>query len=84
LALSEDFTALYLATFSGILIYLATSHILPEAHARHKSRWTLVSTIVGVLIMWGLVSQLEVLHAHGSESGIEHGDEEDHEEEENG
>ena len=74
LALSEDFTALYLATFSGILIYLATSHILPEAHARHKSRWTLVSTIVGVLIMWGLVSQLEAVHVHGHESGIEHGD----------
>ena len=90
LALSEDFTALYLATFSGILIYLATSHILPEAHARHNSRWTLVSTIVGVLIMWGLVSQLEAVHVHGHESAIEHGDEHgdehenDHEEEENG
>jgi len=34
--------------------------------------------------MWGLVSQLEVLHAHGSESGIEHSDEEDHEDEDNG
>jgi ZIP family zinc transporter len=84
LALSEDFTALYLATFSGILIYLATSHILPEAHARHKSRWTLVSTIVGVLIMWGLVSQLEAVHVHGHETAIEHGDEHNHEEEENG
>ena len=64
-----------IATFSGILIYLATSHILPEAHARHKSRWTLVSTIVGVLIMWGLVSQLEAVHVHGHETAIEHGDE---------
>ena len=47
-----------------------------------------MSTIVGVLIMWGLVSQLEAVHVHGHESGIEHGDEhgdeEDHEEEENG
>ena len=63
LALSEDFTALYLAAFSGILIYLATSHILPEAHARHASRWTLVSTIAGVAIMWALVSQLHTLHS---------------------
>ncbi len=88
LILNENLTALYLAAFSGILIYLATSHILPEAHARHKSRWTLVSTIVGVLIMWGLVSQLDVVHIHSHESGIEHGDEHgdehDHEEEENG
>jgi ZIP family zinc transporter len=64
LALSEDFTAFYLAAFSGILIYLATSHILPEAHARHASRWTLVSTLAGVAIMWALVSQLHAIHVH--------------------
>jgi zinc transporter, ZIP family len=73
LALSEDFTALYLAAFSGIVIYLATGHILPEAHARHSSRWTLVSTIAGVAIMWVLVSQLHSIHAHGhEETAIEH------------
>ena len=83
LALSEDFTALYLAAFSGILIYLATSHILPEAHARHASRWTLVSTVAGVAIMWALVSQLHSVHVHShDEAGIEqnHGDEHGHEE----
>lgn len=82
LALSEDFTALYLAAFSGILIYLATSHILPEAHARHASRWTLVSTVAGVAIMWALVSQLHSVHVHShDEAGIEqnHGDEHGHE-----
>lgn len=83
LALSEDFTALYLAAFSGILIYLATSHILPEAHARHASRWTLVSTVAGVAIMWALVSQLHSVHVHSHDgAGIEqnHGDEHGHEE----
>ena len=63
LALSENFTALYLAAFSGIVIYLATSHILPEAHARHSSRWTLVSTVVGVAIMWVLIGQLHAMHS---------------------
>ena len=73
LALSADFTALYLAAFSGILIYLATGHILPEAHARHATRWTLVSTIAGVAIMWLLVSQLHSVHVHShDEAGIEH------------
>ena len=62
LALNENVTALYLAAFSGIVIYLATSHILPEAHARHSSRWTLVSTLAGVAIMWTLVSQLHAMH----------------------
>jgi zinc transporter ZupT len=65
LALSENLTALYLAAFSGIVIYIATSHILPEAHARHSSRWTLAATVAGVGIMWALVSQLEAVHVHG-------------------
>ena len=65
LVLSENVTALYLATFSGIVIYIATSHILPEAHARHSSRWTLAATVAGVGIMWALVSQLEAVHVHG-------------------
>ena len=64
LTLNENITSLYLAAFAGIIIYLATSHILPEAHARHSSRWTLVATITGVLIMWGLVSQLHEVHIH--------------------
>jgi ZIP family zinc transporter len=70
LILSENVTAIYLAVFSGIIIYLATSHILPEAHASHSSRWTLVATIAGVLIMWGLVSQLHVLHGEEHEEAF--------------
>jgi len=90
LALSENVTALYLAAFSGIVIYIATSHILPEAHARHSSRWTLAATVGGVAIMWALVSQLEAVHVHGhddaahSEIHQEEGahEDEDHSEEE--
>lgn len=87
-ALSEDFIALYLAAFAGIIIYLATSHILPEAHAKHSSRLTLLSTAVGVIAMWAMVSLLHSTHTHGSEAhhdesskSIPHEDEhhEDHE-----
>jgi ZIP family zinc transporter len=74
LALSENVTALYLAAFSGIVIYLATSHILPEAHANHATRWTLVSTLAGVAIMWALVSQLEAVHVHGHSDSTTHSD----------
>ena len=82
LTLSENFTALYLAAFAGIIIYLATSHILPEAHARHSSKWTLVATIFGVLVMWGLVSQLHSVHLHshneaGQTTESEHEDHDD-------
>ncbi len=58
LVLNENLTAIYLAVFSGIIIYLATGHILPEAHAKHSSRWTLLSTVFGVIVMWALVAQL--------------------------
>ena len=35
LTISDSNLAIYLAVFSGIVIYLATSHILPEAHSKH-------------------------------------------------
>jgi len=79
LTLNENITSLHLAAFAGIIIYLATSHILPEAHARHSSRWTLVATITGVLIMWGLVSQLHEVHIHSHDDASNIGViEEDH------
>jgi len=56
LALNDEYLALYLALFTGFVIYIATSHILPEAHSRHASKWTLVATVSGVLIMWGVVA----------------------------
>ncbi len=56
LALNSSWLSLYLALFSGFVIYLATSHILPEAHSRHPSKWTLAATAVGVGIMWLVVA----------------------------
>jgi zinc transporter ZupT len=82
LVLDENVIAIYLAAFAGIVIYLATSHILPEAHSRHSSRYTILATIAGVLVMWGLVSYLHSgdAHSHGAETAIheEHTDEADH------
>jgi len=82
LVLNENVIAIYLAAFAGIVIYLATSHILPEAHSRHSSRYTILATIAGVLVMWGLVSYLHSgdAHSHGADTAIheEHTDEADH------
>ena len=55
LVISDSAVAIYLAAFAGIVIYLATSHILPEAHANHPTRATMLATLTGVLIMWGVV-----------------------------
>lgn len=72
LAISNDVIAIYLAGFAGVVIYLATSHILPEAHSQHSSRWTMVSTLAGVAIMWTLVSYLHSgdVHSHGADSTV--------------
>ena len=58
LVLNDSLLALYLALFSGFVIYLATSHILPEAHSKHSSRWTFFATILGVLVMWGVTTSI--------------------------
>jgi ZIP family zinc transporter len=58
LVISEPWVAVYLALFAGFIIYIATSHILPEAHSRHSSKYTMVSTLLGVVIMWLVVSTL--------------------------
>ena len=46
------FALLALAGGAGILLYLATSDILPEAHANHPTRLTLACTIAGAGFMW--------------------------------
>jgi len=58
ISISDPLLGLYLAVFAGMLIYLATSHILPEAHAKHSSKLTMVATFVGILIMWLVVANL--------------------------
>jgi ZIP family zinc transporter len=56
IVIGDSYLGIYLAVFSGFIIYLATSHILPEAHSRHPSRLTMVATIVGVIVMWAVVA----------------------------
>ena len=55
---NSNFVTVYLSLFSGFVIYVATSHILPEAHSKHPSRWTFAATGLGVVAMWIIVSIL--------------------------
>ena len=52
----DSVLALYLGLFAGLLTYLATSDILPEAHAHHPSRITLLTTLGGVAFMYLVAS----------------------------
>ncbi|WP_069811962.1 ZIP family metal transporter [Streptomyces sp. TP-A0874] len=45
----------YLGFFAGVLLYLATSDILPEAHHEHPARSTLLCTVLGVAFIWLVV-----------------------------
>lgn len=54
--ISGDDITLYLALFTGFVIYIATAHILPEAHASHPTRWTLLTTVAGIAVMWVVVA----------------------------
>jgi ZIP family zinc transporter len=55
-SVGDEVLALYLGAFAGFLLYLATADILPEAHARHPSRLTLLSTAGGLGMMWLVVA----------------------------
>ncbi|MGI8869785.1 MAG: ZIP family metal transporter [Mycobacteriales bacterium] len=46
---------LYLGYFAGFLLYIATANVLPEAHAGHPSRLTLLCTVAGAAFMWLVV-----------------------------
>jgi zinc transporter ZupT len=48
----ENGLVLYLGFFTGFLLYIGASEILPEAHSEHSSYWTILLTIFGVLSMF--------------------------------
>jgi ZIP family zinc transporter len=58
ITLDDKAVGIYLALFSGFVIYLATSHILPEAHAKHPSKLTMLSTVLGIVIMWLIIGNI--------------------------
>ncbi len=61
-SLGDESLALYLGAFAGFLLYLAAADILPEAHAKHPSRLTLLSTLVGVGLIWLIVANSAGAH----------------------
>lgn len=57
--LPEQLLGIYLGFFSGVLLYLATADILPEAHHDHPARSTLCCTFLGVGFIWLVVGIAE-------------------------
>ncbi|KAF4410291.1 MULTISPECIES: ZIP family metal transporter [Streptomyces] len=57
--LPEQLLGIYLGFFAGVLLYLATSDILPEAHHEHPARSTLLCTLLGAAFIWLVIGVAE-------------------------
>ncbi len=57
---SESTLGFVLALFAGFFLYLGASDLLPESHHGHKTHWTTVMTILGVLLIYFMVGILHV------------------------
>ncbi len=53
--LPESFLGILLALFSGFFLYIGASDLLPESHHRHPTVWTTLTTIVGILVLFGAI-----------------------------
>jgi ZIP family zinc transporter len=47
---------IYLGVFAGFLLYIGASDVLPEAHADHSSLKTVALTVMGVAVMFVLLT----------------------------
>lgn len=50
--LSDRDLLIYLGFFAGFLLYIGASDILPEAHAHHPSKLTLLMTLLGTALIF--------------------------------
>jgi ZIP family zinc transporter len=53
--ISESTLGLLLALFSGFFLYIGASDLIPEAHHAHPVRWTTISTILGVAVLYSII-----------------------------
>ena len=50
--LSEKALAIYLGFFAGLLLYIASSNLLPQAHSEESSRKSIALTLLGVILLF--------------------------------
>ncbi|MBC7707706.1 ZIP family metal transporter [Polaromonas sp.] len=50
--LEDSQLVIYLGFFTGFLLYIGASDILPQAHEKNSSRWTIALTVLGVLAIF--------------------------------
>jgi ZIP family zinc transporter len=56
IAIPEPYIGAFLAVFTGFFLYLGAGDLLPESHHRHPTHWTTISTLIGMAVMFVVVS----------------------------
>jgi len=51
-SVSESSLGILIALFSGFFLYIGASDLLPESHHEHPKRWTTISTIIGMIVIY--------------------------------
>lgn len=52
----ESFFGLVLALFAGFFLYIGASDLLPESHHNHPTKWTTALTILGITLIYFVVT----------------------------
>jgi len=50
-----DKLSLLLALFAGFFLYIGASDLIPESHHAHPVRWTTISTVLGVAVLYVII-----------------------------
>lgn len=48
----EKALAVYLGFFTGLVLYIAASNLLPQAHSKRTARWSFLLTVAGVCFIY--------------------------------
>jgi len=56
ISLSERSLGIILALFAGFFLYIGASELVPESHHKHPTFWTTAATILGMAIIFIVVS----------------------------
>lgn len=54
-SVSEESLGILIALFAGFFLYIGASDLLPESHHAHPMRWTTLSTILGIAVMYFVI-----------------------------
>ncbi|MHB8871019.1 MAG: ZIP family metal transporter [Candidatus Doudnabacteria bacterium] len=54
-SVSPHTLVIYLGAFAGFLLYIGASDILPEAHSKQSSVWTILMTVIGAVFTYVIV-----------------------------